>query len=498
MDDSRFRANETPGQARRGRLGLLPTLLLRRRGFGRAVFGVALAAGRALARRRAAGFGIGGRRGGRGRFLGRGGGGRLGRLLGRLGGVVLLLAFHRPQSGDALLVRLVILGEGMSAGAIRDEIEVARARRIGHRLQRGAAGIGDGARRQAGDHIGVVRRGLRDLAAPDRPAERAPPAHEAVDDGGVGLQLHLQAQPVDEHGGDAAALVGAAGFLLDDRGERDELLGRLDRNVGRAPLPHLVDDATLRLLHALDDLIARGAARKLVGLRQQRALARHVLHRPGEDVVLHQPRDDLLRGQPFGNGERVLHHLAVDQRIDNVAQARRFGEGVFARLQVGARLHREHAGEERPAIVLDHAVALQNLGDVAHPRLGNVDDLFLGQRPRRIEPLLDVEVAAAGRDHGDEDQREDGVADDDDRIARTRRTLRRRRHTFGLKRRARASRRNGPLTHRCNPMSFRFRRCRSCGRSSSMFAQSRYERYFRNCRPIRRNGDDPEGSCLSR
>ena len=109
----------------------------------------------------------------------------------------------------------------------------------------------------------------------------------------------LLLEPVDEDRGDARALLGLAGFLLDDGGEDDELLGRLERQIRRAPLPGLLHHAPLRLLHARDHLLARRAAREAIAFRQQRALARHVLDVAGEDVAVEQPRHDLLGGQAF-------------------------------------------------------------------------------------------------------------------------------------------------------------------------------------------------------
>ncbi len=175
---------------------------------------------------------------------------------------------------------VVGFGKGMPAGAVGDEEQVAGAGRIGGRLERGAAGIGDWPGRQALDHIGVVGRRLRDLGALDRPPQRALAAHQPVDDGRIGLHLHLLPQPVGEDSGDPAALVGPAGFLLDDRGKRDQCLRRLDRNVRIAAFPDLRQHPLLGLLHALDHLLARGAAREFVGFRQQRALARHFAHAP--------------------------------------------------------------------------------------------------------------------------------------------------------------------------------------------------------------------------
>ena len=58
---------------------------------------------------------------------------------------------------------------------------------------------------------------------------------------------------------------------------------------------------SLRLLHALDHLLARGAAAEVIAFRQKASFARHVLDVAGENVAVQQARDDLLGRQPFGN-----------------------------------------------------------------------------------------------------------------------------------------------------------------------------------------------------
>src|SRR3984893_11665833 len=68
--------------------------------------------------------------------------------LGVSGRLLLVLGFEKPQPRDVLLVLLVAFGERMAAGAVGDEIELARARRTGCGLERGAAWVGDRPRRQ--------------------------------------------------------------------------------------------------------------------------------------------------------------------------------------------------------------------------------------------------------------------------------------------------------------------------------------------------------------
>ena len=120
----------------------------------------------------------------------------------------------------------------------------------------------------------------------------------------------------------------------------------------------------MRLLHALDDLLARHAAGEFVGLRQQRAFARDFLDLAGQRVVLQKPGDDLLGGQPLGDGERVLHHLVFDDGIDHVGKAGVLGELIFAVLEIAARLEHEHAADEHLGLI-DHAFAHQQIGNVA-------------------------------------------------------------------------------------------------------------------------------------
>ena len=350
------------------------------------------------------------------------------------------LLLDHAQPRHVLLVLLVVVGEGVAAGAVGDEKQFLGARRIGGGFERGAARIGDRPRRQPVDDIGVVGRRLLDLVALDRPPERALAADQPVDDRRIGLQLHLLPQPVDEHRGHPRALLGLAGFLLDDRSQRHELLRRLDRQVGAAAIPDLLHRALLRLPHALDHLLARGAEREPVGFRQQGAFARHVADVAGERFILDQTLHDLVRGQTLRDGEGVLHHLALDDGIDHVAQACVPGEAVLAVFQFVLRLEHQRAGDEQIGLI-DDAFAHQQIGGVADAAARDVDHLVLGERARQIETLL-AEHEGDAADHGDqEDDGEQRIAGDDDRVARALGTRgpRRHRHVLGLQRRARAA-----------------------------------------------------------
>ena len=184
------------------------------------------------------------------------------------------------------------------------------------------------------------------------------------------------------------ALLRLSGLLLDQRGENDELFRRLDRQIGRMTVPDFLEHALLRLLHALDHLLARHAAVEIVGVGQQAAFARNFLDVAGQDVVVQQARDDLLGSQTFRNGELMRHHAALDDGRDDVAQAGVRLELIFAGLEIFARLEHEHAADKDPRLV-DDAVAHQDIGDVANARAArNIDDAIVGQGPGSVETLL--------------------------------------------------------------------------------------------------------------
>jgi hypothetical protein len=95
----------------------------------------------------------------------------------------------------------------MAAGPIRREVKLLRARGSGGSFDRGAARIGYRTRRQTIDDIGVVGRWLGNVASGEWPTKRSFAEYEAVDDGGVRLQLHLLLSSIDEHCRDARALL---------------------------------------------------------------------------------------------------------------------------------------------------------------------------------------------------------------------------------------------------------------------------------------------------
>jgi hypothetical protein len=157
----------------------------------------------------------------------------------------------------------------------------------------------------------------------------------------------------------------------------------------------------------------------------------------------------------------VLNHLAFHDRADDIPQTGILGEQIFAGLEFGTRFQGKNGADEGPSIVVDDAFALQDIGDIGHScTRRNVDDLFLLQWTRRLDLLLAVDIAAAGRDHANQNDGDDGVAHNDEGISGALRPPGRRGNLLRLERGARTAWGNGrPLTHRCNlnPVARRFK-----------------------------------------
>ena len=115
----------------------------------------------------------------------------------------------------------------------------------------------------------------------------------------------------------------------------------------------------------------------------------------------------------------MLHHLAFDDCLHHVAHARALGEDVFAGLELAARLEREHPADENQAVLVDHAFAPQQVGDFHHAEAGrDVDHLVLRERAGRLEPALAEHDGATPDQERQDQHRENGVADDHQRVAR--------------------------------------------------------------------------------
>ena len=143
----------------------------------------------------------------------------------------------------------------------------SRFGRVERGLDGGAAGVGDGRRRQAVDDVGVVAASPSELRSARRPRPSRPsPRGDAVDDRRVDLEPHAVAQAVDEDGGDQRALLGDAGLLLDDGGEGQRLLGLSKGRSGARPA-----QASARIGPGAAVIRARIAARSSPGGRRSPA-----------------------------------------------------------------------------------------------------------------------------------------------------------------------------------------------------------------------------------
>jgi len=101
-------------------------------------------------------------------------------------------------------------------------------------------------------------------------------------------------------------------------------------------------------------------------------------------------------------------------------------ELIFAVAQLLARLAHDHAADEHPRLIYD-ALARQKLGDIARPiAFRDVDGLVFRERPARLEALLADHQRDADHDGDQNCRSEDRIADNDEWIAGSPRTARRR------------------------------------------------------------------------
>ncbi len=165
----------------------------------------------------------------------------------------------------------------------------------------------------------------------DAVAERGA-AGQAVDDGGVGRQRDALGQAVHEHRRHSRPLVGQAGFLLDDGGQGDRLLGRAERQA-RAPVgPELGQQPLAGGHHPVQHHGALGPAFHLIGLRQDRAFRRR-RHLAGQHGVGHEDGGRLGRRQALGDGHEVAHDAPVANHPDHPGKGGARGKVVFAGFQ---------------------------------------------------------------------------------------------------------------------------------------------------------------------
>jgi hypothetical protein len=145
----------------------------------------------------------------------------------------------------------------------------------------------------------------------------------------------------------------------------------------------------LRLPHPLYHLLTGEAPIEVVAVRQKTAFSRNLFDVAGKDLVVQKSRDDLLGSQAFRDGDLVLHHFALSDCLDDIAQAGVLGEHVLAGLEVRSCIERDHAGEKRQPVLINDALMRKQIGNVHDPRARrDHDDLGFLQGSRGFQPTL--------------------------------------------------------------------------------------------------------------
>src|SRR5699024_5299822 len=128
---------------------------------------------------------------------------------------------------------------------------------------------------------------------------------------------HAALQTAREYAGNAAAFVGGSGFLLDDGGQNERLVGRVDGNVGlRALCPGFVQIVLHGIVGAPVDGQVGGAAAEEVGIRHEAAFGVFIgvlqrRHDGGGVAVLQFVIERLMA---VDGGAHLIEGPAVDQR----------------------------------------------------------------------------------------------------------------------------------------------------------------------------------------
>ena len=321
---------------------------------------------------------------------------------------------------------IVEVGGKSVAAAVGDghEIEVLVLFGRDGRGQGTGAERADGAGRQAGTLVGVVDVvGVVQMAAAQVAVKVGP---QPVDDRGVGLERHVDAQTVGIDAGHARPLVGKGGLLLHD-GSQDHQTAQLVAGGPFAVGPEGVALAPEVVHHAAGHgtglgLVGHVGLLEQIGVRHEEALGRI----EGDAVVAQKGRvrDDgpeilkayqpgifqhlggLPPGQAFGHGDAEQHRLAVDQGIQHLFRQPARIEGKAAGLQAAVPLF--VAGQQQElARIGDEAAFFQLVGHTAHIGAGfHVEEGFLPRCGRgRLEegPGLVPRPAGSGRRQQDKD-----------------------------------------------------------------------------------------------
>ena len=262
----------------------------------------------------------------------------------------------------------------------------------------GLAGHGDGRGRQARTGVGVPGSIGLQVAAAQVAVEFLA---QAVDHGGIGLQQHADAQAVAEDTGNLCTVGRAAGFLLDDAGQDQRFVGRLERRVGRAQRPD-IGQAPVHGVQGAAQHGQVGAALGIgIGIGEEAALGRHARAAQGlhEGSVVHACAflaQEFLAGQggahlapvpAFHQGQRLERFLAAREFLQQHIGSQARGQLIVAGLDLPVLSRDAEPGVQQPCIGL-HA-GLDHLAGHATRRGAGLDlqlQRGLGQRQRLVQP----------------------------------------------------------------------------------------------------------------
>jgi hypothetical protein len=276
-----------------------------------------------------------------------------------------------------------------------------------HRAQRLLPRVVDGARRQAGVHVGVVRRGVGAIAG----GGGDPALAVGVVHGGVELQRHAVGEPVLQDPRDLGHVLGGTRLGLHQAGlgqhGEPRLLGDLQ----------LVEGVFRPVDHLGEHLDGGGAGLEVVRRREQPAFEHSAgVVRQAQGGRVRRGRLQLRQGRPrrLGDlGQRGLDSQAlgeghpgdhpgggVEQQVDGRLAAHLLAHAVDARLDARRGGIGLGGGDERADGGDDPAVD-QRAGDVA-------------ERVSLVDPHVHAARALPGEVTGGVDHRQQLLAADDD------------------------------------------------------------------------------------
>ena len=271
----------------------------------------------------------------------------------------------------------IVLGQAdrkmMCAITASHKVQIVRVGRVQGGPQGGQAGVGNRARRQAMDHIRVIRcRGLQVVAG-----EVSVKILDAVDNGRVTLESDASAEPIVDHRRDQRAFGGLAGLFFNNRGQGNDLVQAQSQFDGPALQGQIPGDIKTGD-HPAQDFSGRIPNRELIGGRVEIAfeavggqspvgqelgvgIQTHKALSRAESPLFEQP-SDLHQTESLGNRDGPAHELALPQPCEQSQWRERLGKQVFSGLDVS--IHSAQTGPQaKDPDLVQHAFGVQVAGD---------------------------------------------------------------------------------------------------------------------------------------